>query len=192
VRPRVLNVRPVYKGWATISIATIEGEKGQIFERLMEDHGGGVCVLPIDRERKVATLVRQFRAPVCVTSGKTDLLECPAGLVDNQAAEVAVRREAIEETGLHLNELDLVATVWTMPGISTERMHLLLAAYSAKDRKGVGGGHASEHEYIVIEEVSLAELGSMADDGRIEDMKTLLLIQTIRLREPELFSEAEP
>jgi hypothetical protein len=35
--------------------------------------------------------------------------------------------------------------------------------------------------------MSLPELAAMADDGRIEDMKTFALIQTLRLREPRLF-----
>lgn len=179
-------MRQVYKGWATISIATVERD-GQSFERLMEDHGPGVCVLPIDRERRVAMLVRQFRAPVAVTGGSTDLLEGPAGLADKEDAEQAIRREAMEETGLQLAEVEHVATVWTMPGISTERMHLFFGSYSANDRKDEGGGHASEHENIIIEEVALARLAAMADDGRIADMKTLLLIQTLRLREPGLF-----
>lgn len=184
--PRIVNVRPVYEGWATISIATAEHE-GQRFERLMEDHGAGVCVLPVDRARKVAMLVRQFRAPVAVTSGETELLECPAGLVDNgEEAEQAIRRELMEETGLGPAEVRHVGSVWTMPGISTERMHLFLAYYSEKDRKGKGGGHASEHESIIIEEIALDELGLMADDGRIADMKTLLLIQILRVRQANL------
>jgi nudix-type nucleoside diphosphatase (YffH/AdpP family) len=184
--PRIVRVRPVYEGWATISLATVERD-GQTFERLMEDHGSGVCVLPVDRERRVATLVRQFRAPVSVTSGDIELLECPAGLAKNEDPEHAIRREAMEETGLQLGNVEHVTTVWTMPGISTERMHLFLGAYSAGDRKGRGGGEASEHENIVVEEVPLAKLAAMAGDGRIADMKTLLLIQTLRLREPQLF-----
>lgn len=185
---RIANVRTVYEGWATISIATVERD-GQTFERLMEDHGPGVCVLPVDRERRVATLVRQFRAPVAVTSGTIDLIECPAGLVDkDEDGEHAIRREMMEETGLQLAEAEHVATVWTMPGISTEQMHLFLGNYCAKDRKGKGGGHASEHEDIAIEEVPLARLAAMADGGQIADMKTLLLIQTLRLREPALFT----
>ncbi|HEX9159901.1 MAG TPA: NUDIX hydrolase [Rhizomicrobium sp.] len=185
--PEITSVRPVYKGWATISIATVERD-GQSFERLMEDHGPGVCVLPIDRERRVATLVRQLRAPVAVTSGATELLECPAGLIDpNEAPEHAIRRELLEETGLQAADVQPVGAVWTMPGISTERMHLFLASYRAGDRRGKGGGHASEHENISIEEVPLAELAAMVDDGRLVDMKSLLLVQTLRLREPELF-----
>jgi nudix-type nucleoside diphosphatase (YffH/AdpP family) len=184
---RIVNVRPVYEGWATISIATVARD-GQTFERLMEDHGSAVCVLPFDRGRKVATLVRQFRAPVAVTSDTTEVLECPAGLVDDKEDPAhAIRREVMEETGFDLAEVEQVATVWTMPGVSTESMHLFLATYGAKDRKGKGGGQASEHESIVIEEVPLAALAVMADGGQIADMKTLLLIQTLRLREPELF-----
>ena len=184
---KIVNVRPVYRGWATISIATVECEE-QAFERLMEDHGPGVCVMPVDRERKVATMVRQFRAPVAVTSGETELLECPAGLVDDAEKPAhAIRRELMEETGLQLTDVQHVVSVWTMPGISTERMHLFLAFYRTEDRKGKGGGHASEHENIMAEEVPLAELAAMADDGRIADMKSLLLIQTLRLREANLF-----
>ena len=186
--PRIVDVRPVYKGWATISIATIERDS-QTFERLMEDHGPGVCALPVDRDRKVAMLVRQFRAPVAVTGGEAELLECPAGLVDGrEAPELAIQRELMEETGLHITDPQRVGAVWTMPGISTERMHLFLAFYGATDRQGTGGGHAAEHENITSEEVPLAKLAAMADDGGIADMKTLLLIQTLRLTEPDLFT----
>lgn len=185
---RIVSVRPLYEGWATLSVATVE-RGGETFERLMEDHGPGVCVLPVDCERKVATLVRQFRAPVTATEGATELLECPAGLLDGNEDPVhAIRRELMEETGLQIAKMQRIGTVWTMPGISTERMHLFLAFYRASDRKGKGGGHASEHENITTEEVPLSELAVMADDGRIADMKTLLSVQTLRLREPDLFA----
>lgn len=184
---KIVNVRSAYEGWTRISIATVEHD-GHTFERLMEDHGPGVCVMPVDRERRVATLVRQFRAPVAVTSGEIELLECPAGLVDNEESPPhAIRRELMEETGLQVADLEHVGSVWTMPGISTERMHLFLASYRPRDRKGSGGGHASEHENITVEEMPLSQLAAMADDGHITDMKTLLMIQTLRLRDPDLF-----
>jgi nudix-type nucleoside diphosphatase (YffH/AdpP family) len=187
VAPKVVKVRPVYEGWATVSIATVQGDRGGTFERLMEDHGSGVCVLPYDAGRAVAILVRQFRAPVFTTSGRTELLEAVAGLTDGEAPEKAMLREAFEETGLRLRNLDHVATVWTMPGISTERMDLFLARYQAEDRMGRGGGNAGEHENITIDELALSALAAMADEGRIEDMKTFCLVQTLRLREPKLF-----
>lgn len=184
---KILDTRTVYKGWSTISIARVLGPNGQIFERLMEDHGRAVCVLPYDPERKLAMLVRQFRAPVCATAAQTDLREAVAGLADGEAGERAVLREAFEETGLRLGNLDRVATVWTMPGISTERMDLFLAVYGESDRVGQGGGEAGEHENIVAEEIPLAELAAAADKGGIDDMKTLALVQTLRLRNGSLF-----
>jgi nudix-type nucleoside diphosphatase (YffH/AdpP family) len=185
--PRIVSVQTAYEGWARISIATVESDSGGTFERLMEDHGRGVCVLPYDPGRRLAMLVRQFRAPAFATAGRTDLLEAVAGLTDGEAPPDAMLREAFEETGLKIRKLDHVATVWSMPGISTERMDLYLARYEASDRTGRGGGNMGEHEEIAIEELTLPELAAMADDGRIEDMKTLCLVQTLRLREPELF-----
>jgi hypothetical protein len=36
----------------------------------------------------------------------------------------------------------------------------------------------------------LGELAAMADAGTLNDMKTLALVQTLRLRKPELFTPA--
>jgi nudix-type nucleoside diphosphatase (YffH/AdpP family) len=185
--PKIVSQRPVYEGWAKVSIATVESDEGDVFERLMEDHGRGVCLLAFDPSRRLAVLVRQFRAPVFATTGRTELLEAVAGLTDGEPPERAMLREAFEETGLRLQRLDHVATVWTMPGISTERMDLYLASYDASDRAGRGGGNAGENERIIVEEIALSALATMADKGGIEDMKTLCLVQTLRLRQPELF-----
>jgi hypothetical protein len=37
----------------------------------------------------------------------------------------------------------------------------------------------------------LAELAAMADKGEIQDLKVFALLQTLRLRRPELFSQEE-
>jgi len=183
----IVDVHTLYQGWSKLSLASVRMEKGRTVERLIEDHGRAVCVLPYDPERRVAMLVRQFRAPVFLTIPGDNLLEAPAGLTDGEPPETAAAREAIEETGLRLRVLDCVATLWTMPGISTEQMDLFLARYAEADRVASGGGHPSETEDITVIEMSLPELAAMADDGRIEDMKTFALIQTLRLREPRLF-----
>jgi hypothetical protein len=87
-----------------------------------------------------------------------------------------------------LTSLEPVGAAWTTPGVSTELMHLYLAPYRAADRTGAGGGVAGEHENITVNETSLAELAAMADDGRLFDLKTLALVQTLRLRRPGLFT----
>jgi hypothetical protein len=59
VPPKIVQVRCVYEGRAKISIATVELENGRRFERLMEDHGRGVAVLPFDPRRRFAILVHR-------------------------------------------------------------------------------------------------------------------------------------
>ena len=91
------------------------------------------------------------------------------------------------EAGLRLDALEHVATLWSTPGISTERMHLFLASYRQSDRVGDGGGLAEEHEDIAVVEMGLTELAHLADGGGLTDMKTFALVQSLRLRKPALF-----
>jgi hypothetical protein len=52
---------------------------------------------------------------------------------------------------------------------------------------GQGGGAKGEHENITVLELPLRELAAMADAGALVDMKTVTLLQTLRLRRPDLF-----
>jgi hypothetical protein len=75
-----------------------------------------------------------------------------------------------------------------MPGISTERMHFYLATYAGDAaRPDTRGGLAAEHEDTDAIEFDLARLARMADANELADVKTLLLLQTLRLRQPHLF-----
>ena len=91
------------------------------------------------------------------------------------------------EKGACGRSLEPVAQAWTMPGLSTERMSLYLAPYDERNRVSAGGGETHEEERIEVVELSLAQLASFADSARLADMKTLLLVQTLRLRRPDLF-----
>jgi hypothetical protein len=71
-------------------------------------------------------------------------------------------------------------------------MHLYLAPYSRDDRVAQGGGAKGEHENITVLELPLHELAAMANSGALADMKTFALLQTLRLRRPELFDGSAP
>lgn len=184
----IRSTKTVHDGWTKLRRATLAGADGVAFTREIEDHGPAVAVLPYDPERRVALLVKLPRAPVLFLDGASDFLEAPAGLREGgeDPADCA-RREAAEEVGVALGALEPAGHAWTMCGISTERMHLFLAPYAAEDRKGAGGGLAAEHENITVVEVPLGALRDMADRNALDDMKTLCLVQTLRLRRPELF-----
>lgn len=184
----IISTETLFDGWSKFLLAQVRLSDGSIVARQIEDHGRAVCVLPYDTERRCAILVRQFRAPVYYSAGQQDLLECIAGIVDEDDVAETARREAMEETGLRLSSVEHVGRMWSIPGISTERADLFLAAYRESDRVAAGGGLAQEHEDITVVEMALADLAAMADTGRLKDLKAFALIQTLRVRRPELFA----
>ncbi len=185
----IRGTRLAYDGWLKLHVATLSGDDGVAFRREIEDHGRAVAVLPYDPERRVALLVRMPRAPVLYSWGASDFPEAPAGILEHgEEPETCARREAHEETGVVLRALEPAGDLWTMPGVSTERIRMFLAPYRAGDRTGAGGGLADEHENITVLELPLADLAAMADRNALVDMKTLTLVLTLRLRHPGLFA----
>jgi nudix-type nucleoside diphosphatase (YffH/AdpP family) len=181
----ITHIETVHSGWSKFLIATVRLADGRTYRREIENHGAAACVLPYDPARRTAVLVRQFRAPVHYAAHEPHTLEAIAGIVDEADPAETARREAREEAGLELGALEPAGRGWTMPGISTERMHLYLATYGGRARDGRGG--VDEDEDITAVELALHELARMADAGKLDDIKTLVLVQTLRLRRPELF-----
>lgn len=188
MKPAIIKLEQTHKRWATMSIATVRMPDGKIFLRDVEDHGCAAAVLPYDPLRKTALLVEQLRAAQLLAVGATHALEAIAGLVEGEDDPAATaRREALEEGGLSLGALERVASAWSMPGVSTERMTLYLAEYRAENRVAAGGGVAHEDEEVRVVEMSLQDLAAAMAAAGVVDMKTLVLVQALRLRRPELF-----
>lgn len=186
--PEIIDVEAKYRGWCTLYLATVRLADGRTITRAIEDHGNAACVLPYDPDRRTALMIHQLRPPTLHAGGVATLLEAPAGLIDRgEDGATAAQREAMEEVGVRLTALEAVADVWTMPGVSTERMALFLGVYAQADRIAQGGGVDGEHEEIEVIEMPLAELAAMADQGRLTDLKTFALVQTLRMKRPELF-----
>ena len=186
--PQIVDSRPAYDGYAKVTVLTLTDGAGERYSREVVSIGQSACVLPYDPRRKVALVVRLPRAPLLREGLAANLVEAPAGMIaPGETAETAIRREAMEEAGLELAELEPVAVCWSSPGVLDERTHLFLASYRASDRVGPGGGLAEEHEGIVVEEVPLSELWRRAQAGELQDLKTLGLLLALYARHPGLF-----
>ncbi len=188
--PRIVARRPIFKGWNILEIVTVEAAdlKGRVrrHEREVIEHGEASVVLAIDRERQLAILVRQWRAPLIAPNADPYLLEACAGIIDpGETPEQTARREAEEEIGLKIGKLRKIGSVVPSAGTLTERMHLFIAEVSAADKTEDGGGNPHEGEDIEVVEVALPELFGMARRGEIEDAKTLILVQRLLLEETE-------
>jgi len=148
------------------------------------DRGNGATILLYDPHRRTVLLTRQFRYPVYVNDHPDGmLLETAAGLLDADDPETAIRREAIEETGHEVAELEHVFDLYMSPGSVTERIHFYAARYSAETGVHTGGGLAEEGEHIDVVELPFDEALAQIGSG-IVDAKTILLLQWAALRGP--------
>ncbi|MEO5535618.1 MAG: NUDIX domain-containing protein [Pseudolysinimonas sp.] len=148
------------------------------------DRGNGATILLYDPDRRTVLLTRQFRYPVYV-NGHPDgmLIETAAGLLDADDPETAIRREAIEETGHEVGDLEHVFDVYMSPGSVTERIHFYAARYSSETAKHLGGGLVEEGERIDLVELAFDDaLARIGDD--IVDAKTIMLLQWAALNGP--------
>lgn len=185
---RIVAQDLAYSGWLRLHVLTLESETGERFKRVVEDHRSSAVVLPYDPERRVAVVVSLTRAPL-LWEGAPAIVEAPAGLIDaGETPDAAARREAAEETGLVLRAISPAGAIRPSPGVSTERMALFLAEYGPADRIRPGGGLAQEHEDITVLERSLDALWAEMNGDRPFDAKTRILLQTLRLRRPDLFT----
>ena len=187
MKPKILARETVYSGYLTVERLHVRLADGAEVWLEVEEHGEAVVVLPYDPDRRCALLARLFRVAVFDTTGQEVLEEACAGMIGDEDAETAARREAYEELGVDLKSLEFIGCFWSSPGVSTERHSMFLAPYGAADRKGEGGGAAGEHEGITVVERTLAELAVDADEGRIADGKLVTLILALRRKRPDLF-----
>lgn len=188
---RIADRRVVHDGWLTLEVVVVEtsvrGQPARL-KREVHDHGDGGSVLAFDPVARTAVLVRQIRTAALVADGHGVTIEAIAGLVETgEDPDETVRREALEEAGVTIGTMIPVGSPYSSPGSLTERVHLFLGEIDPSIPREIGGGLISEHEEIEVLEVPLALLAAMNDRGEIEDMKTMLMIEQLRRRRPDLF-----
>lgn len=154
--------------------------KSQVRE--VYDRGNGAAILLYNTAQRTVILTRQFRLPTYV-NGNADgmLIEACAGLLDNDHPEVAIKREAEEETGYQVKDVRKVFEAYMSPGSVTEILYCYIAAYSKDMQVHTGGGLEHEQEDIEVLELAFGEAVRMVAAGEIRDGKTIMLIQYMQL-----------
>ena len=139
--------------------------------------GHGAAILLHDLTRRTVVLVRQFRYPAHAAERRGFLLEVPAGMLEDGDPVATVVAETEQETGYRIGSPEPLFAAYVSPGSVTERIHCFAAPYEASARVGAGGGLADEGEDIEVLECDIDEALGWIGDGRIEDMKTIVLLQ---------------
>ncbi|MGO9006056.1 MAG: NUDIX domain-containing protein [Beijerinckiaceae bacterium] len=148
----------------------------QELEREIYDIGESASIFLYDPQRACVLLIRQFRLPVFLATGRDLLIEVCAGRLQGLDAAARIVEEVKEETGLAIGTPRFLFDAFMSPGAYCERMSFFAAPYSAEDRISDGGGLAHEGEDIEVFETTLEEALAMIDRGEIIDAKTILLL----------------
>ncbi|MCY3510900.1 NUDIX hydrolase [Klebsiella michiganensis] len=188
--PRVRHIRETLlsDNWYTLKKYTFEllRRDGRWQEQSREayDRGNGAVILLYNR----VVLVRQFRFPVWINGHDGFLIEAAAGLLDNASPEERIVAEAEEETGFRVTRIEPVFIAYMSPGSVTEKLYFFIAEYSADDRRGDGGGLATEGEDIEVLEWPLEKALQAIREGEIVDAKTIMLLQHLALNASTLLA----
>ncbi|MCR8557967.1 NUDIX domain-containing protein [Mucilaginibacter sp. BJC16-A38] len=141
-----------------------------------------VGVLLVDEGQRKILLTKQFRLPAFLNGSDSGyLVETCAGIIDeNETPEQTAHREAEEETGYQIKELEKIASAYTSAGGITEFVHLFIANYiSEKDHPKTGG---LEGEDIQLIELGFDEAREKLKQGEFRDAKTIILLQHFFMR----------
>ena len=182
--PRITSRRIVFKGhWQVETVCYDETRRDgsvQSIVREVVSRPDAATVLLYDPARDSVILTRQFRLPALVNGGRTGLIETCAGLIEEDPATCAAR-EAEEETGYRAKKLVRLFELYSSPGGLSERLTFFVADYDPADRVGGGGGLAHEGENIEVLELPFDEAYAMIARGEIVDMKTVVLLQWLKI-----------
>ena len=168
---------------AYLRIEQFNGEMSRKIRRLSLQRGDSVAVLVYNSTTQKIILINQFRYPT-YQHGDGWITETIAGMADDQETpEDTARRETLEETGLHIDTFEHIATFYPSPGGSSERIYLYYSAVSGEQAKYTKtGGLRHEGEDIQVVELTLEEALAKIQAGEILDAKTILGIYWLENR----------
>lgn len=183
---RVLAEEVLSNNWGLVKKTTIELRRrnGEWQRQVREtyDRGDGAGVLLYNREKRTVILTRQFRFPVFAHGEAGWLIEVVAGKLDGDHPVTTAKKEAEEESGYRVHDVELVMSAYMSPGSVTEKLSLFLAEYDADSKVSAGGGLEHEGEDIEVLELGIDAALAMIETGEIADAKTIMLLQHVRLK----------
>ena len=183
---RVRDVKLLSDAHGTLRETTFDHQRRdgawQTLTRETYQRGDGATVLPYDPARRTVLLVRQFRIAALRPDQSGTVIESIAGMLDGGEPRETVIREAQEEAGVRLTEVNRLFTLLMSPGAITERLTYFTATYTAADRLTQGGGLKAEGEDIEVLELPFEDALAKIASGEIHDAKTVILLQHLAMQ----------
>lgn len=159
------------------------------FTREVLDRGAKVVgVLLFDPQHDKIIMIEQFRAAVMSKNDDPWMLELVAGVVDSgETPEAAARREAMEEAGCEVTELQKLFTYYPSPGAMSEQLVLFIGRTSAPPDGSIFGVK-EENEDIKVHVMEAAKAISYLYTGKLRDAASIIAMQWFAIQHTGLRS----
>jgi len=186
-RWQINNQKTVYDGFYKIESLQYahslhSGEMTGAIDVELFVRGDVVGLLPYDPLTDQVALIEQFRIGAMHNKPDPWLVQIIAGMIDTDEtpAQVAIR-EAKEEAGIELVEVELISRYIASPGASTEEVFVF---YAETDLSQVGGTHglAEEDEDILVKVMSADTAIGLLDTGEIKNALSIIALQWFKLK----------
>ncbi|WP_286246142.1 NUDIX domain-containing protein [Pseudoalteromonas sp. MM1] len=188
-------VKSLYNGFFKVDMYEFEhslfnGGTSQLIKREILERGDAIAVLPYDVATQSVLLIEQIRIGAINSRHSPWLLECIAGMTDGSTDyEGVVKKEAYEEAGLELTELEFMLSYLSSPGGTTERLHLYLARADLSQVQSGVYGLESEGEDIKTHILTLDDALARLNNGEIDNAATVICLQWLALNREKISSK---
>ncbi|WP_261816622.1 ADP-ribose diphosphatase [Vibrio gallicus] len=182
----LIGQQSLYSGFFTLNKYKFKhklfnGGWSNIVERELLERGHAVAMLPYDPVKDSVVLVEQIRVGA-LNQALPWQLEIVAGMLDkpNESPAEVAKREAMEESGLEVQDLQHITGYYPSAGGCSERIELFIGCVDAPNEGGVFGV-ASENEDIKVHIFSREQAYELVKNGTIENASSIMALQWLML-----------
>jgi ADP-ribose pyrophosphatase len=162
------------------------GEPALVQQRDVMRASRVAAVLPVDLVRGQLVLIRQFRLPAHLATGRGEMVEIVAGRVEHgEAASAAARRECLEEIGVAPDRLVELYSVLPTSGFADEYVTYFLGFVDAAQVPARAGA-AAENEDTRPFVVSIEDAVAALDQGQVANGLLVTALQWLALHRGRL------
>lgn len=187
----ILDKKNLYQGFFKMEEHRLrhrlfEGGWSVPIEREIFIRGNAVAAVIYDPVNELIGLVEQFRIGALENTTGPWLIEVVAGMIDKDETPLQViKRELVEEAGLHTNDIRFICEYYSSPGGTTEKLSLYCALGDLRD---IGGIHGLEEEGedILVRVFPQKDVFEQLYNGRFNNAATLICLQWLLINHTNL------
>jgi ADP-ribose pyrophosphatase len=189
----ILSKQSLYNGFFNMTKITFRhklfnGGWSDNIDRELFERGHAVALLPYDPITDKVILIEQVRVGA-LESDNPWQYEIVAGMIDkDQTSEQVAIREADEEAGIKVSNLEKISSFYPSSGGCTEQLDVFIGFTDASKATGIHGLD-DENEDIRVHVFTREEAYALVTSGIIENAASIIALQWLELNISRLRSQ---